>query len=139
MVDENDNEFLKEEQENDPAKLQKESVELQREALDFYKGILKEQKAKEGAPYVRPTTYLAAAPVVGRAYPSHPTCVTFKTKKITNGWVLLRARGHEDIYQPEGNIEETYFATIEELTAGVDRAVRLFAAEAMGSDVPAGT
>ena len=143
MPEEDDDWTPDKERDEDSAKLTREAIELQKEGLKYLKSLRDDRPA-----------------VVGRTCPLPILkAVTLQVKRITNGWLLLK--GQDQHGYPSEIAEETYFKTTDELVAGVDQLVRLFAAGAhvgapevpplhfpvegpetppgVGSDVPEGT
>jgi len=128
--DPGENEFLKDEEENDPAKLQKEAIKIQKEGLAFYKGVLEKEEKRRLAEAEGPPSYLAAR---GFASPSKPKQITLQVRKIDNGFIL--ARVNEIIHPSYGGApEETYYSTVLELIKGLEGVVQ----EAF-VEIPAGT
>jgi len=117
--------FLEEERKNDPTKLQREAIALQREGLAFLR-----EKMNSAPPGI-----------VGRVYePLAPTSITFQIRKISNGFVLAK-QGNHQLYNPEGpHAEETYYQTIPQLLEGLDKVVEgAFPPSDPTPDVPEGT
>jgi len=96
------------EKREDPAKLAREAIELQKEGIAYLKS-LREQN---------PT-----APVIGRVYapPPTPKQITVQVREIDNGFVLSRCT--ETYHGPGMPAQETYYQTIPQLLEGLEKVV----------------
>lgn len=128
--------YLEREREDDPAKLQKEAIKIQKEGLAFYKGILeKQQKEEERRLAEGPDDYLTAirGRLAGPAKPLEPKQITVQVRKIDNGFILARVKEmHPGHYGAPA--EETYYPTVLQLIKGLEGVVQ----EAF-VEIPAGT
>jgi hypothetical protein len=130
MADEHDNDFLKEEEENDPTRIQKEAIRIQKEGLAFYKGILEKQQKEEAERAARGLTAVCApVPYLASREPSKQ--ITIQVRKIDNGFILARIK---QTYHPDQQAEETYYQTVPELLKGLGTIV-----EGTFVEIPDGT
>jgi hypothetical protein len=132
MADETEDWTPDKEKEDDPAKLQKEAIKIQKEGLAFYKGVL-EKEEKRRLAEAEANSYATAT--IGPAFPHKlkPKQITVQVRKIDNGFILARVN---EVIHPSygGTPEETYYPTILQLTKGLEEVVR----EAF-VEIPAGT
>ena len=110
MADET-SDYLKDEQENDPAKVRKEAVELQREGIK----LMKEAMGK-----------------------NRPIPLELQVRKIENGWILAsKADSRHGIGPYQDRPSETYCQTAEELVKAAVALVEAFTKDAPPGGVPA--
>ena len=122
-------EYLKNEEENDPAKVQKEAVELQREGIR----LMKEAMAKKPPQ----TSYIAAGEYLLGTKQQLP--LELQVRKIENGWVLaFQANGRHGIGPYQDRASEIYCQTAEELVKAAAAQVKAFTEEKAEKVVPAG-
>ena len=122
-------EYLKNEEENDPAKVQKEAVELQREGIR----LMKEAMAKKPPQ----TSYIAAGDYVLGTKQQLP--LELQVRKIENGWILAsKADGRYGLGPYQDRPSETYCQTAEELVKAAVALVKAFTEEKAEKGAPAG-
>jgi hypothetical protein len=126
MVDEA-SDYLKNEEENDPAKVQKEAVELQREGIR----LMKEAMAKKppGPSYIAAADYITGPP---QKFP-----MEFQVRKIENGWILASKADGRHGLGPYDRTSEIYCQTAEELVKAAAAQVKAFTEEKEGNGAPA--
>lgn len=127
MADET-SDYLKDEQENDPAKVQKEAVELQREGIKLMKEAMGKNRPKTS--YIATEKYLLA--------PKQQFPLELQVRKIENGWILAsKADSRHGIGPYQDRPSETYCQTAEELVKAVVALVEAFTKDAPPGGVPA--
>jgi hypothetical protein len=124
------NEFLKDEEENDPIKVQKESIELQKEGIKLMKEALR--KKSESSPSV----------VSARSYLKEvrTSSMEFQVRRIENGFILalkISAYLRPGMYQETPT--EIYCQTVLELVKATVAQVEAFTKEQeVAEGTPAG-
>lgn len=104
------------EKEDDPRKLQKEAIRLQKEGLALMRGELEKRKVAVGPPeFVGVMEFPHAGPPPQRQ-------VTLQVRKIQNGFLLALTRESNHGYGVPA--EETFYQTVPELLQGLEGVVQ---------------